>query len=189
MRAILTAGLLLLGAPGAGAADFSAGSEAAEWGLAGEEKARFEARVVDVLCALSGDCPADCGGGTRQMGLLRSADGVLVLAVKNVQPLFTGAATDLAPWCGQEVEVDGLLVGDPGAIPAKLYQVQRIRARGAAEWTPTTAFTRVWRERNPEAPQGEWFRNDPRIRARIEAEGWFGLGLERDAEILRELFP
>lgn len=174
----------------AAAQDFSAGSTAEEWGLLGEEKARFEAKVVDVLCELAGDCPAACGNGARQLGLLRAADGMLVLPLKNSQPLFTGAATDLAPFCGMEVEVDGLLIGDPDQTKVKFYQVQLIREKGAADWQRTERFTKVWAEENPGAAQdGEWFRNDPRIAARIAAEGWFGLGLEKDAEILKELFP
>ena len=36
---------------------------AEEWGIEFEEKARFEAKVVDILCELSGDCPDNCGGG------------------------------------------------------------------------------------------------------------------------------
>ncbi len=98
--------------------DFSAGSRAASWGLLGERPARFEAEVVDVLCRLTGDCAADCGGGARQLGLLRSADGVLVLAMKNSDPVFSGAVADLAPFCGQTIEVDGLLVGEPAATAA-----------------------------------------------------------------------
>src|SRR3546814_4003559 len=40
------------------------------WGLPNEEIVRFEAKVVDVLCELSGDCPADGGAGRRQLGLV-----------------------------------------------------------------------------------------------------------------------
>jgi hypothetical protein len=190
MRAAL-AGLLALLALPAAAGDYSAGSEAAEWGLLGEEKARFEARVVDILCTLAGDCPAECGGGTRQLGLLRTADGQLVLPLKNVQPLFTGAAIDLLPFCGKAVEVDGLLVGDEDQTKVKFFQVQRIRETGDGDWAKTNRWTKVWAEANPAPAQekGEWFRKDPRVRARIGAEGWFGLGLERDAAILKELFP
>ena len=47
---------------------------AEEWGLPGEEVVRFEAKVVDILCELTGDCPADCSDGTRQLGLL-TAEG------------------------------------------------------------------------------------------------------------------
>ena len=48
------AAVLLAGA--AGAQDFSEGSEADSWRLLGEELARFEATVVDVLCEITGDC-------------------------------------------------------------------------------------------------------------------------------------
>ncbi|HEU0221956.1 MAG TPA: hypothetical protein VFR34_07070, partial [Paracoccaceae bacterium] len=189
MRGFLAGAMALVAWPAA-AQDFSAGSEAAEWGLLGEEKARFEAQVVDILCELAGDCPAECGGGARQPGLLRS-DGMLVLPLKNLQPLFSGAATDLAPYCGKAVEVDGLLVGDPDQTQVKFYQIQKIREMASEEWQGTDRFTGAWAEANPDlaAKSGEWFRHDPRVKARIEAEGWFGLGLEKDAEILKEIFP
>ena len=68
--------------------------------------------MTDAVCALTGDCPADCGAGLRQMVLIREADGVMVLAMKNTQPIFTGATVDMALWCGQTVTVDGLMVGE-----------------------------------------------------------------------------
>ena len=44
---------LALALPAAAQAqDFSAGSAAKSWGLLGEEMARFEAQIVDVLCEL-----------------------------------------------------------------------------------------------------------------------------------------
>ncbi len=61
------------------AADFSKGSNAKEIGLVGEEKAMFSGKVVDILCELSRDCPANCGDGKRQLGVVRKADNVLVL--------------------------------------------------------------------------------------------------------------
>ena len=94
----LIAALVLATSPVA-AQDFSEGSEARSWNLAYEVPARFEAKVVDILCELTGDCPANCGDGKRQLGLLRAADGVLVYPNKNSQPAFTGAALEHAPYC------------------------------------------------------------------------------------------
>jgi hypothetical protein len=187
VRALVVAALV---AAPAAAQDFSAGSEAASWGLTGEAPARFEAEVVDILCALAGDCPPDCASGARQLGLLRSADGVLVLPMKNGQPVFSGAVADLAPFCGQTVEVDGLFVGDPEATPAPFYMVQRIRPAAAEAFQPADRFTGAWAEANPEAAAagGEWFRNDPAVRERIEAEGYLGLGLETDRAFIEEWF-
>ncbi len=184
-----TAALIALAAP-ASAQDFSEGSEAKSWGLLGEAPARFEAEVVDILCQLSDDCPENCGAGDRQLGLLRSADGVLVLPMKNFQPVFTGAVADLAPYCGQIVELDGLLVGEAEVTPAPFYMIQRIRPEGAAEFLPATRFTEVWAERHPEAAAkgGEWFRNDPAIEAHIAAEGYLGLGPSVDEAFFAEWF-
>ncbi|SIS97167.1 hypothetical protein SAMN05421759_10851 [Roseivivax lentus] len=174
-----------LAAPAA-AQDFSAGSEANEWGLWGEQKARFEAEVVDPICVLSGQCDDACAPG-RQSALLRSADDALIMPLKNNQPIFTGAAADLAPYCGQTVEVDGLMIENPENGATHVYQVQRIRALPDGEWTPTNRFTDEWAKANPEAAgDGPWFRRDPRIRAEIAAEGYLGLGVAEEEAFLKD---
>lgn len=197
MRGMILAAALVAAGPALAQEDFpdgafSRGSEAKSWNLFGEEKARFEGRVVDALCVLTGDCPADCGAGARQMGILRAADGKFVLAAKNAQPVFTGAAVDLAAFCGEQVEVDGLLVGDPGITPAlgaKLYQVQTIRVLGEDETHTADRWTGDWEGRFPDTGgEGPWFRRDPRIGAEIEAHGRLGLGTEADEAFAEENF-
>jgi hypothetical protein len=174
------------------AQEFSQGSEAKNWNLFGEEKARFEARVTDAVCALTGDCPADCGAGLRQMVLIREADGVMVLANKNGQPAFSGATVDLAPYCGKTVEVDGLSIGDSSITPGlnrKLYMVQKLRVKGETEWSKADLFTKDWSAKNPDsAGKGGWFTSDPRINAEIEANGRLGIGAEADAQYIKENF-
>lgn len=177
-------------APAQEAGPFAEGSQAKSWGLLGEEPARFEARVVDILCELTGDCPADCGGGDRQLGLVRTADDVLVLASKNGQPAFNGAVADLLPHCGAVIGVDGLLVGDAEITPlnAKVFQVQFIRAEGGA-WEKADRWTDVWAAENPDATgDGPWFRRDPRVTERIERDGYLGLGEEADAAFIKEFY-
>ena len=100
----LIATLLFAGWAGSGLA-------AESWGLPDEEKTRFEAKVVDILCELTGDCPADCGAGKRQLGLLRD-DGKLLLVAKNFD-IFAGAANDLKGFCGKRIVADGLMINDP----------------------------------------------------------------------------
>lgn len=189
-RPAVLAALLCLSAPLAvSAQDYSQGSEAKSWNLYAEQPARFEARVVDMLCEITGDCPDDCGNGARQLGLLRSADGVLVFPNKNAQPIFTGAAVDLLPFCGATVEVDGLLLEDEDLGAHNIYLVQRIRSVGTTAWTKAERWTQVWAENNPDAAgQGPWFRHDPRVKAKIAEEGYFGLGADRDADIKALLF-
>lgn len=170
------------------AQDFSEGSEAKTWNLYAEVPATFEATVVDLLCEFTGDCPSDCGAGTRQLGLKRSVDGVLVLAVKNNQPAFSGAATDLVPWCNQTVQVDGLMIEDADLGAKNLYLVQTIQPAGG-EKVKANQFTKKWAEDNPEATgKGPWFRRDPRIKEVIAREGYLGLGLEADALYAEENF-
>jgi len=184
----LVAALALFAAP-ALAADFSEGSQAKEWGLLGEEKAVFDAEVVDLLCELTGDCPANCGDGRRQLGLVRTSDGALVMPLKNGQAAFSGAATDLAPYCGQIVGVDGVLIGDEDQTATKYYMVQFIRPEGADSWVKANQWTKEWAKRNPDAKgKGPWFRRDPRIRAMIDADGYLGLGLETDKTFIEYLF-
>lgn len=169
---------------------FSRGCEAKSWNLTGEEQACFSAKVVDILCELAGDCPDDCGGGTRQLGLLRDYDGVLVFPNKNTQPVFSGAATDLAPYCGKRVFVDGLLVGGDEVAEGvpKIYQVQRIREVGE-EWQPTNRFTKVWAEKYPDAKgKGPWFRRDPLIGAEIEKDGYLGYAPAEDEAFIKDWY-
>jgi len=181
----------LMIAPALAEADFSEGSKAKLWNVFGVEKARFEAKVTDTVCALTGDCPVDCGAGLRQMALIRVADDALLVVSKNTQAAFTGASVDLAPYCGQSVTVDGLLVGDPEITPglgAKVYQVQSVTVAGAKP-AKANRWTRDWARKNPDAKgKGPWFRRDPRIIGRIEAQGYFGLGPEVDAAYIEDNF-
>lgn len=181
----LALALALIASPLA-AQDFSAGSEASSWNLYAEQPATFEARVVDVLCELTGDCTDACGAGSRQMGLVRSADNVLVLALKNNQPAFSGAAADLAPYCGQTVQVDGLLIDDPDLAARNIYMVQKVKPTGG-DWANADQFTKLWAEAHPDAAgDGPWFRRDPRINSMIAADGYLGLGLDADAKFIEE---
>lgn len=184
---MIRATLIALLIPGVAlAADFSEGSNAKSWNLLGEENATFSARVVDTLCELTGDCPANCGDGRRQLGLLRDADGALVMPMKNSQAAFNGSTEDLLPYCGKAVEVDGVLVGDEEQTAVKFYMVQFIREAGAAEWQKANRWTKDWARKNPEAAKkkGPWFRKDPRVKAQIAESGYLGLGLEIDQEFI-----
>ena len=179
---------LVLALPAA-AQDFSEGSEASSWNLSAEKPAKFEARVVDILCELSGDCPPNCGDGARQLGLVRAADEVLVFPNKNSQPAFTGAAVELLPFCGKDVVVDGLLIEDPELGATNIYLVQTIAAASGGEPVKANRWTEIWAERNPDVGgDGPWFRRDPRVTSEIEEEGWFGLGPEADRTAFDELF-
>lgn len=171
------------------AQDFSAGSTAKSWNLYPEKKAFFKAKVVDPLCTLTGSCPDNCGSGKRQLALLRLSDNVMVLPLKNSQAAFTGAANELQPFCGKDVEVDGLLIEDPELFARNLYQLQKIRIIGDTKWTKANRWTKDWRAANPDAKgKGAWFRRDPRIKATIAKDGYTGLGLETDEAFIKEWF-
>ncbi len=183
----LAAALALVATPLV-AQDFSAGSNAKSWNLYAEVPATFEAEVVDILCNVAGDCANQCAEG-RQLGLLRSADNVLVYPNKNSQSSFNGAASDLLPYCGKMVDVDGLLIEDeeiPGAT--NIYLVQTIKEAGDADWAKANKWTKVWAAKHPDAKgKGPWFRRDPRVNAIIADSGHLGLGLspEEAYEITR----
>lgn len=190
LRKIIAAACLLAIPAQAQDGAFADGSKAQNWNLTAQEKARFTARVVDVLCELTGDCPEKCGDGRRVLGLLREADGALVFPTKNGQALFTGPTTDLAPYCGKTVEVDGLLTGgeEVTAGAAKVYQVQRIREVGG-EWSKANRWTKEWAKRNPDAKgKGPWFRRDPRIAGEIAKDGYLGLGPEADTAFIKDWY-
>ena len=194
MRHALTATAILAAltatAIPAGAQDFSKDSQANSWNLVGEQKARFSAKVVDILCELSGDCPEDCGAGARQLGIVRSADNALIPVLKNGQPLFNGAIPDLLPYCNQAVDVDGLILSDETIKSGPLYQIQLIRREGETEWAKTDLWTKAWAEDHPEFADktGEWFRHDPAVQKQIAADGYFGLGKESDEQYIKDNF-
>jgi hypothetical protein len=176
LKPALLAALLVAGAPAiAQEGPFSEGSEARSWNLAWEEPARFEATVVDMLCEVAGDCANECGTG-RQLGLLRAVDGVLTYPNKNNQGIFTGAAVDLAPFCGLQVEVDGLMIEDEYVGATNVYLVQMIREIGDEEFTMADGWTEAWAVDFPDAAaqDGRWYRNDPRVMGLIEANGYLG---------------
>lgn len=172
---IVVLGLALL-APGAARA-------AESWGLPGEEKARFEAKVVDVLCELTGDCPDNCGGGKRQLGLL-TGEGRLVLALKNMTA-FTGAADELIDFCGKEVVADGLFATNRGYT---IFALHFVREAPDGKWRRANRFLPKWAEANGLSPEDkkvkQWFRHDPRIKTVLEADGILGLGPEADKAYL-----
>ncbi|WP_281855933.1 hypothetical protein [Litoreibacter halocynthiae] len=172
------------------AADFSEGSTAKSWNLYAEAPAFFESKVVDITCEVTGDCPDNCGNGDRQLGLLRAADGVLVFPNKNAQSGFQGATVDLLPFCDKQVEVDGLLIEDEDIQGAtNIFLVQKIREVGSEDWVKANTWSKAWAAKYPEAKgKGPWFRRDPRVNAHLAETGHFGLGLEKDAELIKELF-
>ena len=171
------------------AQDFSEGSEAKTWNLYAEKPARFDAKVVDILCELTGDCPDNCGDGRRQLGLVRAADDVLIFPNKNSQPAFTGAVVEMLPFCGKAVEVDGLMMEDPDLGAKNIYLLQKIREVGSEEWTKANRWTKEWAKNHPDAKgKGPWFRRDPRVKESIAKDGYFGLGLDADQAYYEENF-
>ncbi len=153
---------LLLGAGRALAAD--------EWGIEGEKTDRFEAKVVDILCKLTGNCPEACGQGSRQLGLLKD-DGTLVLVIKNNFP-FTGATRDLKDFCGQRVLADGLSIENRGA---RFFTVQFVKPLPDGKWRRANRWINEWAEQNGVKPDSakarKWFRNDPTVAAIQKREG------------------
>ena len=156
---VLLLGAVMVGRPTSGAES---------WGLANEKLLEVEGKVVDLLCALTGDCPADCGGGKRQLGLVTSAGRLLPAAKSRIE--FAGAVHDLAPLCGRTVQADGLLVEHP-AMP--LYFVQGLRTKADEAYAPTEAFIAEWTRRNSKAE--EWWRADPLAKAVIASDGVYGV--------------
>ena len=158
---------------------------AEEWGLPNEKVVRFEAKVVDILCELTGDCPTNCGGGRRQLGLI-DGDGTLRLAHKNFTP-FAGAAAELIDFCGKRVIVDGLFTTNRGYT---LFALQYVREAPKGKWRRANRFLPKWAKEFGFAADGpevkRWFRNDPRVQRLIETEGKLGLGLEADAKFLEQ---
>jgi len=152
-----------------GAATLTSSAFAADsWGIANETVVEIEATVVDVACTLKKDCPANCGDGKRQLGLL-TADGKLRLAAKGATD-FAGAATDLLPHCGKTVFADGLLIANPAMT---IFMVQNLRMSKDQKLQPAKMFEAEWTKKHGKA--AEWFRADPLVKKVIEADGVLGI--------------
>lgn len=149
------------------------------WGLPEEEIVRFEANVVDILCELTGDCPNNCGDGSRQLGLLTD-DGILVLPIKNSTP-FSGSADELIDFCGKRVLADGLYSTNRGY---KVFALQFVKELPDGKWRAANRFKTKWAKENGVDPKsqtaGQWFRNDPRVIELLSKKGKLGLGPEAD---------
>jgi len=178
MRAILSTIVLMAALAVTGTAQ-----AAQSWGLPNEEEVRFEATVVDMLCELTGDCPAECGAGKRQLGLLMD-DGKLILPLKN-QVAFAGAVDELVDFCGKRVVVDGLFSTNRGH---KIFALQFVREAPDGKWQRANRFQPNWAAANGVDPKSkaaqQWFRNDPRVKKLIKEQGKLGLGPEADKKYL-----
>jgi hypothetical protein len=156
---------------------------AEEWGLPDEKIARFEAKVVDVLCELTGDCPKDCGGGKRQLGLV-DGKGKLILPLKN-SVIFAGVTDELIGFCGKQVIADGLFATNRGYT---VFALQFVRQAPDGKWRRANRFLPKWAKKNGVAPNSKkaerWFENDPRVNALIAKDGKLGLGPKADKEYL-----
>ena len=159
---------------------------AKSWNLTGEEIVRFDAKVVDILCELTGDCPANCGDGKRQLGLI-NGEGVLIPVTKNMTA-FTGAVDELIDFCGQTITADGLFSTNHGLRLMALHFSKPAGEGG--EWRRANRFLAKWAARNDVDPASkipnQWFRHDPRVKAIIERDGFLGLGPEADKAFLAE---
>ena len=155
---------------------------AEEWGIEGEKVTRITVKVVDVLCELTGECPANCGGGKRQLGFVTDK-GKLILAVKNNDP-FAGATDDLIEFCGKKIVADGLLITHPKMT---LFQLQFKRLAPDGKWAGATWFVRNWAKRHSVAGDSKkaeaWYNHDELIKATIAKDGVFGIpGLKPEKE-------
>ena len=170
MKALIAILSLVLSAASAAAA-----LAAESWGLPEEEETRFEAKVVDALCELTGDCPDRCGDGKRQFGLLTD-EGELILPIKNVVP-FAGTAMELLEFCGKQVIADGLFSTNRGV---KIFALQFVREAPDGKWRRANRFANRWAEANGVGAKSktaqQWFRNDPAVIRVIERDGKLGTG-------------
>ncbi|MHA1600217.1 MAG: hypothetical protein ACTSW2_05280 [Alphaproteobacteria bacterium] len=178
MRAILSTVVLLAALAVTGTAQ-----AASSWGLPDEEEVRFEAKVVDMLCELTGDCPAGCGGGKRQLGLLMD-DGKLILPLKN-QVAFAGAVDELVEFCGKRIVADGLFSTNRGH---KIFALQFVREAPDGKWRKANRFQPKWAAANGVDAKSkaarQWFRNDQQVKKLIKEQGKLGLGPKADKKFL-----
>ena len=163
--------MLAVGATSVRAAD--------EWGLPDEKVARLQAKVVDIACELTGNCPVNCGDGKRQLGLI-DAQGKLILAIKNATP-FSGTADELIDFCVKQVVADGLFTTNNGY---KVFALQFVREAPSGKWRQANRFLPKWAMRHHLPAETKkarrWFDNDFKVKSVIKEQGALGLGPEAD---------
>ena len=153
-------------------------AEAAEgWGIDHEKKTRVDAKVVDLLCEVTGDCADNCGDGKRQFGLLLD-DGRLVPVVKNFD-IFAGAQVDLAPFCGKRITADGLMISNP-KMPMFALQFKREAPDG--KWSRANWFIKEWSKANPGKNGKAWYKHDAKVLELIAKDGVYGIPGLKPAE-------
>ncbi len=155
------------------------GAQAAEeWGIDHEAIARVDAKVVDLLCEVTGDCIDQCGEGKRQLGLLFD-DGRLVPVVKNFD-IFAGATVDLISFCGKRITADGLMISNP-KMPMFALQFKREAPDG--KWSRANWFIKEWSKANPGKPGAAWYKHDATVLDVIAKDGVYGIpGLKPEDE-------
>ena len=164
MRKILLAGAAVLFGLG------GAVQAAQEWGIDNEEKARVDAKVVDILCEVTGDCAENCGNGKRQLGLLLD-DGRLVPVVKNFD-IFAGGTDDLIEFCGKKITADGLMIKNP-KMPMFAIQFKRLAPDG--KWSRANRWGKEWSKRNGGQKSNQWFKSDPLVLQTLKDDGVYGV--------------
>ena len=152
------------------AASASIAFGAEEWGIDHEKEARVEAKVVDLLCEVTGECASNCGDGKRQLGLLFD-DGRLVPVVKNFD-IFAGATDDLQPFCGKRVTADGLMISNP-KMPLFALQFKRLAPDG--KWSRANQFGKTWSAANGGKKAGNWYKHDSRVLETLQESGVYGI--------------
>ena len=156
---------------------FSSAQAAEGWGIDHEKKTRVDAKVVDLLCEVTGDCVANCGDGKRQLGLLFD-DGRLVPVVKNFD-IFAGATVDLKSFCGKKITADGLMISNP-KMPMFALQFKREAPDG--KWSRANWFIKEWSKANPGKPGKAWYKHDATVLELIAKDGVFGIPGLKPAE-------
>ncbi len=147
------------------------------WGIEHEKETRVEAKVVDLLCEVTGDCTENCGGGKRQLGLLFD-DGRLVPVVKNFD-IFAGAVDDLQPFCGKRITADGLMISNP-KMP--LFALQFKREAPDGKWSRANWFGKNWSKANGGKKAASWYKHDERVLKVLAEDGVYGVPGLKPAE-------
>lgn len=151
------------------------------WPITNADEQAFTGEVIDIMCEHGGNCVENCGEGSRQLALKTKQTGV-VLVAKNLTN-YSGAADELWPYCGQNIQVSGLFTEHQNI---RFFQVQNVRPPGG-EWLKATAYNEAWAERSgkPLSQAIVWQSIDDRVKAVIERDGVLGLGPAADQEYFK----
>jgi hypothetical protein len=150
---------------------------AKSWEGTAEEIPRFETKVMDINCELTGHCSSNCSDAKRELEL-PTPDKKLALTSKR-SSANRGAAHDPANSCKKQFIADEFYREHRGV---RFLVAQTIHEAPYSKWRGANRYLKK-RSAGPgidESKADSWFRHNPDVKHSTESDHLLGLGKKQD---------